>query len=403
MIKHTPPKWADRFLTWYCREDLIEEIRGDVYEIYARAAKTSKRKADLSFVWNVLRFFRLKNIRRRNNQFNNQLTPAMIKNILVVAFRNFLRQPSTSLMNMLGLSVGFVCAFLVIVWVTYEFSFDKFHDTSRLHKVYSHVKSNANVETYDVASMGIDVSSVSEIDKSASVVAGSRWPNVLCFKGEDKTKDCVYVNGIYAGQQFFSVFNFPVAHGEKTPQLKPNTINISQKMAIDLFGTEDVVGKTLKVDDRYDVAITAVFKDVPVNSTLQFDFVMPYDVLKTLWGTDDRRLAQNFVDVYIKTHSPVAPDELSVKLNDIRVVTEELKAQNVSYEAVPVSDWRLKSKFENGVQSGGRIEYVILFCVIGALVTLMAVINFINMTTARATTRAKEIGIRKVTGAFRSE
>lgn len=402
-MKHIPPKWADRFLTWYCNEDIIEEIRGDVYELYARSAKANKRKADLNFIWNVLRFFRWKNIRKgRTRQYNHQFTPGMIKNILVVAFRNFLRQPSTSIMNVLGLTVGFVCAFLVIVWVSFEFSFDSFHEKENLHQVYTHVKGNEHVETYGVASAGIDLSSIPEVEYFTTVATGTRWPNVLCFRPEDRAKECVYLNGVYSNENLFNVFDFQVIHGERKPSLKPNTILISQKMAHALFGTSDVVGKTLKVDDHHEVAITSVFKDIPTNSTLQFDFVMPYNILQKQWGVSEEALSQNFFEVYFKTREPVSPEVLDQKLNDIRVVTEPLKAQNISYQALPASEWRLKNKFENGKQAGGRIEYVILFCVIGILVTVMAVINFINMTTARATTRAKEIGIRKVTGAFRS-
>lgn len=400
-VKHTPPKWADRFLTWYCREDIVEEIRGDVYELYARSAKTNKRRADANFVWNVLRFFRWKNIRKRDKRYNNQISPAMIKNMFVVALRNFFRQPSTSLMNVLGLSVGFVCAFLVIVWVTFELSFDSFHDRDNVYKIYSHV-ANENIETYSVASAAIDVSSIPQIAASTTVVTGSRWPNVLCFKGDDQSRDCVYLTGIYTNENLFSVFNFPILHGEQKPQLKPGTILVSQKMALTLFGTEDVVGKTFKIDGYHDVVITSVFQDVPSNSSLQFDFVMPFNILQKLWGIDETGLAQNFFEIYIRTINPVPLAQLNEKLNDVRILTEELKAQKISYQALPLSEWRLKSKFENGKQAGGRVEYVILFCVIGALVTLMAVINFINMTTARATTRAKEIGIRKVTGAFRS-
>jgi putative ABC transport system permease protein len=402
-MKQTPPKWADKFLTWYCREDIIEEIRGDMYELYARSAKVNKRRANLDFIWNVLRFFRWKNIRKRHNKrYDNQFTFAMIKNVLVVAFRNFFRQPATSLMNVLGLAVGFICAFLVIVWVSFEFSFDSFHDKENLHQVYSHVRNNEGVQTYGVASAAIDLSSIPEVEYFTTVASGTRWPNVLCFRPEDKIKECVYLSGIYSNENLFKVFGFTVLHGEQTPLLKPSTILVSQKMALALFGTEDVVGKTLKVDDHREVAITSVFQDIPANSTLQFDFVMPYNILQKQWGIDEAGLAKNFFEVYIKTNKPVSSAHLNEKLNDISVVTEEVKAQNISYQSLPASEWRLKNKFENGTQAGGRIEYVILFCVIGALVTLMAVINFINMTTARAATRAKEIGIRKVTGAFRS-
>jgi putative ABC transport system permease protein len=402
-MKHSPPRWADKFLTWYCREDLLEEIQGDVYELYERTATASKRKADLHFIWNILRFFRLKNIRKRSSPYDRQFSIAMLKNILIVAFRNFFRQPTHSILNVLGLAVGFTCAFLVLVWVSYEHSFDKFnHDPDQLFKIYSHVEANGNIQTYGVASAAIDVSSIPDVSQAVSISSGSRWPHVLCFKPEEKGKECVYLNGVYANENLFSVFNFPILQGDQHPLTQPNTIAISQNMANMLFNAEDPIGKTIKIDGWQPVTIASVFENVPGNSTIQLDFAMPYSMLKKLWGIDDAGLAQNFFNIYLRTTSGISTSDLNVKLNDVRVVTEEYKAQHIRYQALPLSDWRLNANFEDGQQAGGRIEYVILFVIIGVLVTLMAVINFINMTTARATTRAKEIGIRKVTGAFRS-
>lgn len=404
MNKHTPPKWADRFLAWYCRHDLLEEIQGDVYELYGRTAKDNKRKADLAFIWNVLRFFRLKNIRRnKKNYTEHQISLAMLRNIFIVAVRNFFRQPGHSVLNVIGLAIGFSCAFLVLVWVAFEFSFNNFHpDGDKIYNVSTHIMADGNVQSYNIASVAMDVSSVSEVEKISSVSTGSRWPHTLCFRPEGEPKECVYLNGVYATENLFSMFNFPIIKGDPNPIHEPNAIAISEKMAALLFDTPDVIGKTIKVDDYYEVTISAVFHDVPVNSSLQFDFAMPYAIVKKMWGSNDEQFKQQFFNVYLKTHQSVSPELLTEKLNDIRVVTEAYKAQNVRYQAIPLSDWRLKNKFENGKQPGGRIEYVVLFITIGSLVLLMAVINFVSMTTARATTRAKEIGIRKATGAFRS-
>jgi putative ABC transport system permease protein len=403
-MKHTPPKWADKFLAWYCRADLLEEIQGDVHELYDRTAKENKCKADIKFIWNVLRFFRWKNIRTRNsNNFSDtQFSIDMLKNILLVAFRNFFRQPAHSLLNIVGLAIGFTCAFFVLVWVSFEYSFDRFHtDTGQIFTVNTHVAADGNIQTYDVASAVLDVSSIPEADKVVTTSTGERWPHILCFRPEDGS-ECVYLNGVYSNENLFSVFNFSLLSGDAKLLNEPGTIVISEKMAYALFNSTDVLGKTLKVDGLHEVSIIAVYKNIPANSSLQFDFALPFGILKKLWGINDATFAQQFFNTYLKTNSSVSPAFLTEKLNDVRVVTEAYKAQNIRYEALPLTDTRLKSKFENGKQSGGRIEYVILFIIIGTLVTLMAVINFVNMATARATERAKEIGIRKVTGAYRS-
>ncbi len=398
-----PPRWADQFLRWYCRPELLEEIQGDAYELFYRMAKESKRKATWYFTWNVVRFFRWKNIRIRNNRNKEaNVSTAMIKNIALVSIRNFMRQPGHSFLNVLGLSAGFSCALLILLWVVHEFSFDRFHnDTDKVYKVLTHVEANGSFQTYEVASCVLDVSSVPEVESLVSVATGARWPFELCFRPEGKTNECIYLNGVYANDQLFSVFNFPIVSGDPNPLKNATSIAVSEKMAYNLFGTTNPLGKTIKVDDTREVIIASVFKDIPANSSLRFDFAMPYAVLKKQWGVNDQQFAQNFFEMYIKVNSPISAEQLTEKLNDVRVVTEAFKAEHLRYQAYPIADWHLKGKFEDGKYAGGRIEYITLFIIIGALVVIMAVINFVNLSTARATLRAKEIGIRKVTGALR--
>jgi len=402
-MKHSPPKWADRFLTWYCCNDLLEEIQGDVYELYERTAKKSKRKADLIFIWNVLRFFRWRNIRKRKITYSNSLfNTNMLTNIFKVALRNFFKQPGHSFLNVFGLTISFLSAFLILLWVTHEFSFDRFHNQpQRIFKVLSHVDSNGSLETYDAAAAGMDVTTVPEIIHHAPIIEGIRWPNELCFKTKE-TNDCIYLNGIYSNAALFSILNIPIVRGEKVPIAREFTIAISEEMATRLFNTTEVVGTTLKLDAWVDVTITAVFKDVPSNSSLQFDFVMPLNVFQKLRGMANEQLAGNFVSTLVKTGFDTPVDALTEKLNTPAVLTERLITDKVSYSAFPLADWRLNSKFENGISVGGRIQYVTLFIIIAILVLAMAIINFINLSTARASNRSKEIGIRKTIGAMRA-
>ncbi len=402
-MKQTPPKWANKFLQWYCRPDLLEEIQGDAYELFRRTAKESKRKADFYFIWNVFRFFRFKNIKRSKKNYESNLSIAMIKNILKISLRNFVRQPVQSFLNVLGLSAGFMCAFLILLWVVHEFSFDRFHhDNENIYKIITHVESDGGIQTYSAASCAMDVSSIPEIQSLVSISTGTRWPHELCFRPEGKPNECIYLSGVFANENLFSVFNYPILQGDPDPLKGASNLAISEKMASLLYGTANPIGKNIKIDGAYEVTITSIFKDVPVNSSLQFDFALPYAILKKEWGTSDEGFNQNFFDMYVKTTTPVSTSFLTSKLNDVRVLTEELKNQKISYEAYPLTDWHLKSKFEGGKNTGGRIEYVNLFLIIGVLVVIMAIINFVNMSTARATLRAKEIGIRKVTGALRS-
>jgi len=400
-MKIQPPRWVNKFLEWYCRPDILEEIQGDLHELFSRRAKKSSRTANLLFAWDVLRFCRWKNIKRKKNS-NSFIPLAMFKNIFLVSVRNAARNPGHTFIHVAGLSVGFTCAFLILIWVANEFSFDKFHTSQKqIYRVVTHVLADGSYQTYDVASASLDVSSVPEAEALVTVSAGQRWPHELCFRPEGRKDECVYFNGVFSNENFFKVFDFNIVSGAPHPLKGSTDIAISEKMAKAIYGTENPVGKTFKVDGYIDVIVASVFKNPQANSTLQFDFVMPFAVLKKEWGATDQRMNSQFFQAYIKTKPGTLPGVLTEKLNGDRVLTEALKADHIRYEAFPLADWRLHSKFEGGKSTGGRIEYVRLFVIIALLIILMAIINFINLTTARASLRAKEIAVRKVTGAFR--
>lgn len=401
-LKLKPPRLADRFLVWYCHPDLLEEIQGDAYELYFRKAQVNKRKADWLFIWNVIRFFRWRNIRRRRLQHHYSNSFDMLQNIFKVAIRNFLRQPRHSVLNVAGLAVSFTAALLIGLWIAHEKSFDKFHQQSdHIFHIMSHVETDGTIDTYPAAQASIDLSSVPEISEKAVVITGNRWPNELCFRPEGKLNECIYLSGIFSEKTFFSMFNFPIISGDPHPLAKPTDIAISERMATTLYGVENPLGKTIKIDDHFPVTIAAVFKDVPVNSSLQFDFVLPTEVFARMRGLEFSAFQNDFYEVYFKTNTSVTPEELTAKLNNTAVLTESLRNDKVTYSAQPLIDIRLKGEFVNGINTGGRIRYVNLFIVVALLVVIMSVINFINLSTARATTRSREIGIRKVTGAQR--
>ncbi len=327
----------------------------------------------------------------------------MLRNVLIIAVRNFFRNPGTSFLNVFGLGVGFTCLLLTVMWVATEFSYNRFHhDPDNLFKVMTHVESDGSFNTFDAASASIDVSSIPEIESCVTVASGKRWPNELCFRKEGAQSECIYLNGIFATRNFFTTFDFPVVKGASQPLSQSASIAISEKMAGLLYGTDSPIGKTINIDDHYPVTVTAVVRDVPSNSSLQFDFVLHMDVFSAMRGLKPDYYAEQFFPTYIRTNKYIEATALTSKLNDPRVLSEKLKADKLSYEAFPLKNWRLRSSFEDGKVAGGRIDYIKIFLLIAALVVILAIINFVNVSTARSTIRAKEIGIRKVTGALRS-
>ena len=397
----TPPKWASRFLQWYCRPDLLEEIQGDTHELYLREAAISKRRADLKFIWNVIRFFRRHNMRKRDSYYANYSID-MIQNILKVALRNFFRQSGDSLLNVTGLAVSFVAAMLIGLWALHETSFDRFHERpERIFEIKSHVNANGTIETYSSARFNINLAALPEVKSKSVVISGTRWPNELCFRPDEKANECIYLFGIYAEQPFFSIFNFPIVAGNQNPLTDPNSIVISQSMALKLYGSENPIGKIIKIDDHYPVTVASVFYDVPGNSSLQFDFVLPWEVFAQMRGLQPDQFYADFFPTYFETSTDATADELTTKLNSSSVLTEDLKKDKLSYSAFAFTNTRLHGEFKDGKSTGGRILYIRLFLLVAVLVVTMVVINFVNLSTARASNRAKEIGFRKVTGAQR--
>ena len=403
-MKPRPPKWADRFLAWYCREDLLDEIQGDIYELYERKSKESVRAANWQFAWNVLRFFRIKNIKKKKpKSYLNPISAAMLKNNLLVFIRNFRKNPGHSLLSLFGLSIAFSCIFLITLWVINEFSFDRFHkDSDNLYKVITHVDANGSVQTEFVAGFNMNVESIPEVEEVTHISTGSRWPHELCFWPEGGAEECIYFNGIYASASLFSTFSFPILRGDPNPLKDVAQIAISEKMAKTLYGEESPLGKIIKIDGSKEVSIAAVFQDIPSQSSIKFDFALPFSIFRRQTGVSDENLQSWFFDTYLKTSSKVPAKQLSGKLNQPTVIGEEYLSKKISYEAVPFTEWHLNNVYENGKNEGGRIDYVRLFILIALLVLAMAVINFVNLSTARATLRAKEIGVRKAIGAVKS-
>lgn len=403
-MKSKPPKWADTFLSWYCREDLLDEIQGDLYELYERKSKENSRAANWQFVWNVIRFFRIKNIKKKKPVPDATIiTGAMLKNNLLVFIRNFRKNPGHSLLSLFGLSIAFACTFLISLWVINEFSFDRFHqDSDRLYKVISHVDANGSIQTEFVAGFNINTESIPEVEEVTHISTGSRWPHELCFWPEDGSGECVYFNGVYASPSLFRTFSFPIISGDPDPLKDVAQIAISESMAKTLYGDESPLGKIIKIDGTKEVSIASIFQDIPSQSSITFDFALPFSILQRQWGINEEGLQSQFFNVYLKTASKVPADGLSAKLNQATVIGEEYLANKISYEAVPLTDWHLNNSYENGKSAGGRIDYVRLFILIALFVLAMAVINFVNLSTAKATLRAKEIGVRKAIGAVKS-
>jgi len=330
----------------------------------------------------------------------------MLQHHLLLIYRNFKRFRSTFFINLIGLSTGLACTVLIYLWVRDELNIDKFHDTDkRLVQVMENGKEVDGIKTGqstpDLLAETM-IKELPEIEYAVSVTPNKWFGKFTLTVGETNTKAI----GQYASQDYFNVFSYPLLQGDKNRVLAgKNSMVISEALAIKLFATtRNVVGKSLDfqvLGFKESVLVSGVFKGTPANSTEQFDFVVSYELWKDLSLKVGRPIhwGNNGPYTYLVLRPDVNLSSFNKKIAGY--VKSKDKNSNDDLFAVRYSDLYLYGTYHNGVQAGGRIEYVKLFSIIAFFIIGIACINFMNLSTAKASRRVKEVGIKKAIGADR--
>jgi ABC-type antimicrobial peptide transport system permease subunit len=329
----------------------------------------------------------------------------MFKNYFKTAWRNITRNKAFSVINILGLVLGLTCSLLIFLWIKDEFSVDAFHKNGKeLYQVYERQtydgKIDASYFTQGLLAQELK-KQIPEIQYASAFDYAAAPGTQNTFEAGDKINK---MTGMFAGADFFSMFSFHLLQGSVKQALsEPSEIAISRKMADNFFGSpEKAIGKTIQFENKESLQVTAVFENVPVNSSLQFDFLRSWtDFIKqnswvNNWGNTD---PQTFIQ--LRKDTDVAKVEAKIK-DFIYNYQPKTKGLLTQLALQPFTQRYLYSNFKDGHIDGGRIEYVHLFSIIAIFILLIACINFMNLATARSSKRAKEVGIRKVVGAKRS-
>ena len=318
----------------------------------------------------------------------------MIKNYLKTAFRSFRRHRSSFLINVVGLSIGMACSILILLWVFDELNHDRFHENvDQIYQVMEHQIYSGDVFTTH-STPGVLAPTLKEEVPEFQYVASYTWNLNFLFTREDKS---LKESGLYARPDFFKILSVPLIQGNRDELLeKPKSVVISRQLAEKYFGDTNPVGESITINSEEVHTITGVFKKIPENSSIQFDFVLPFeDWLKenkwaTEWGNNGPR-------TIARLYAGVDTEALNTKIKDF--IKERNEDSNVSLFVYPYAEQYLYGQFEDGAVVGGRIDYVYLFSVVAVFILFIACINFMNLSTAKATKRAKEVGIRKSIGA----
>jgi len=320
----------------------------------------------------------------------------MLKNYLKIVLRNIKRHKGYSFINITGLALGMACCLLITIWVLDELSYDKFHENAAsLYRVeenqdYSGRQFHVNVTPYPLAPALKD--EIPEIIDASRYV----WAGGLLFRYGDKV---FFEDDIRAvDPSFFQMFTFPLLKGDENVALNsPYSLILSEDIAEKYFGEEDPLGQMISINNQYAFTVTGIMKNVPHNSYLQFDIIIPYEFLRKT-GKTDEEFGSNSIQTFIKLQENIPVEQVNEKI--FGFIRTRLPESRTDLVLMPYTRIHLHSYF-GWEKDTGAIQYIYIFSLIALFVLLIACINFMNLSTARSANRAKEVGLRKVVGALK--
>ncbi|MDT3404026.1 ABC transporter permease [Mucilaginibacter terrae] len=326
------------------------------------------------------------------NKLQSELT--MAGHFFKIAIRNLQRNRAISLINIVGLAVGIASAIVILIWVQNQVSYDQFHQNKdRVVRLYNRAKVDGEMQAWRVTPIPLGPTLKANYPQVEDF-ARLNWIGAFVLKNGDKKLETA---GYATDPGFFKIFSFPLIEGNAGQALSGvHNIVLTQKLAKKLFGNANAMGKIVKVDSTANFTVTGVLQDLPNNTMLNFEYLVPWSYMKEV-GWDNNEWKNHSVDTYalLKPGVTLAAADKAFK----NIYKQHNGEQNEEVFVHPMAKWWLYSNSENGQLVAGHIVIVRLFMIIAAFIMIIACINYMNLGTARSTRRAKEVGIRKVSGA----
>lgn len=409
MPEHRPPRWADYLLEKFVNPRFLEDIQGNLEEIFLRRTReVGLARARREYAWAAVRHLTPYFTKKSPSPYPtvSNLSPAMLNHYLTNALRHFAKNRQFTFLNAAGLATGLICTLLIYLWVADELAFDRFHEKgARLYKVMVHEKGGAKLVTSDGTGGILRVmlpKDMPEVEMAVSTTPPA-WFQKFSLSADGRT---VSAAGNFVSADYFKAFSFPLIQGSAQSVLTDkNTVTISEQMAVRLFGSAEKAMNQL-VEWKWQAfsrkcQVTGVFKDQPHNSSEQSELLIPLSAWDDILPQSSMpNTATGPFRNYLVLRPGTDAQLLEAKLADY--AKKRFNDPNATLFIQKYADSYLYGQYENGSQSGGRIEYVRLFIAIAVFILLIACINFMNLSTAKASVRVKEVGVKKALGAGRA-
>lgn len=387
-------KYADRILKWFVKGELFEEISGDLYEYYHELEEVPSWKRNLLFWFHLLNFLRPFAIRKLEGTQKLNFY-GMFKHNLLITLRGFKRHKTVFGINLAGLIASLTCVLFSVIWINDEQQKDRFHaDADQLFQVYSKFISAEDTRVWKGVTGLLEPEIENQIPQAEIATVSTDVHEYTLSVGNRGFK----VQGRFADEDYLTVLNYPLLKGDKNALSDPSNILITRSLAKKIFGREDVVDESVDFhfwSNEKSFRVAGVLEDVTSQTSEAFEFILPW-----VYYHDDMVNYKGWGNFYGRVLVKLDPSQKALAETKINEIFQE----NVSNDQVQLfltsyADQYLYGNYENGKPAGGRIDYVNLAIIVACFILLIACINFINLSTAFASLKTKEVGVKKTFGA----
>lgn len=355
----SPPKFLFRLLKWFCKPAYHADIAGDLLEYYERRVDVlGRRKANWLLFKDVIKLFRPGLIRSFETFEKPNFIPMLQHNFLM-SLRNFRRHQTSSLINVAGLSIGITCSILIMLWVSDEISFDRFHPkANRLYQVWMNVHMDGKVNSHTALPLPA-YEEIKGANSNVSRTVVTDWGRThLLSAGSDMGQTGLNRRGYYVSEEFLEMFQFPLLQGNADVVLDdPSSMVISESTARELFGDTNPIGKLIRVDNEHELKVSGILKDVPINSSFQFDFLMTWKFLSQTSASvryNTTNWSETAYQIFVELNDPPAHAAVENSIRDMVAQHGEVDVKRELF-LYPLLRWRLYSNFSNGKEINGMV------------------------------------------------